>query len=267
MAEGFIHSKATISSAYDNPAILGFLKDIYTALSESPRNNRTFYVETNGRSKTPMYGILSPKFALYYRKIYSIDERVDTPLYVNKERYSEYTVGFSSSQKSVSMGINLKYLTGMYAYIDADSVSSYALDFAKGFTQDVGLCVYGKNFTLGASYNNLYGILWWEAKQKTKLPTKFFFTLGVYPFKELLSINAEYEENQAFPNSFFKGGIVINIPYKVKKWAFSVSGGYISDRHQSLLTYGFTIKKSYFSLAVGFDNKGNTAVTIYTKGK
>lgn len=266
MAQGFIHSESAPSSAYDNPALLGLLEDIYVVFTESPRNNRTFYVETKGRSKSPLWGIISPKFAMYYRKIYSLNERVESPLYVDKERYSEYTMGLASSNKSISIGVNFKYLTATYAFLNSDSTSTFALDFARGFTQDVGLCLKSSFFTLTGAYDNLYGILWWESKKKDKLPSRFFLTLGIYPLKKILGINAEYEKNYAFSNNVFKGSFSVNIPYEIKKWNVSVKGGYIFDKNNSLLTYGFEFKKSDVSVALGFDNKGNLAVSIYTKG-
>ena len=268
MAQGFIHTPHSISSAYDNPALLGMLKNIYAFTTESPRNNTTFYIDTKGRSKSPIQGIVSPKFALYYRKVYALDVRVDSPYFVDKERYSEYALSLVSSNKSTSLGINLKYLTGLYAYAHSDSAGAVIiLDFAKGFTQDLGIHVNARVFSFGAAYNNIYGYLWWEDTTKVRLPSKFFITAGLHPFHDILFLNAEYEKNSAYVHGTIKGNLIFNIPYKPHGWKTSISLGYLKTTSARLITYGFTIDKGALKTSFGFDNKGNLAVTLYTSGQ
>ncbi len=268
MSQGFIHTSASTSSAYDNPSLLGMLDNIYVFTTESPRSNANFYLDTRGRSKSPIWGIVSPKFALYYKKVFSVNIRSDSPYLVDKERYSEYTLSLASSNKSTSIGINLKYLTGLYAYAFTDSINTTViLDFAKGFTQDVGIHINTRVFSFGAACDNIYGYLWWEDTTKTRLPSKFFLTLNLHPFKDILFVNGEYERNSFCGKGILKGGIVFNIPYEPHKWKGTISLGYLTDSHNKLFTYGFTVNKGLVRTCFGFDTKGNLAVTFYTRGQ
>lgn len=267
MSLGFIHSQSASSSAYDNPAILSLLSDIYIVITECKRNSPNFYVETVGRSHSPLHGIISPKFALYYRKIYSFERRVDSPFFLTKERYSEYTLGLSSTSATVSIGLNLKYINALYAYADEDSPKDLALDFAKGFTNDIGISFNNDLFTISAAYNNVYGNLWWEGKGKNRLPQRYFFTFELRPLREILFLNVEYEKNSIFTSGIFKGGILLKVPYQLKNWHIAIAGGYLTSSQGKLLTYGFSLNKDIVKLAFGFDNNSNISITLYTQGK
>ncbi len=268
MAAGFVHSPLAISSSYDNPALLGMLGNIFAFSTQSPRSNPTFYVDTLGRSKSPLWGIVTPKFALYYRKVFAIDIKRSSPYLIDKERYSEYTISLASSSKSTSLGVNLKYLTALYAHAYSDSINpTVILDFAKGFTQDVGIYVKANSFSFGAAYNNLYGQLWWEDTTKERLPSKFFLTLGLHLFNDHLHIAGEYEKNSASLHSALKGGLIFYIPYEPHGWKGALSFGYLTDSEDKLITFGFIIDKGALKTGFGFDNKGNLSVTVYTSGQ
>ncbi len=264
LANAFIHTQTAPTASYDNPSLLGLLDNIYAFTTESPRNNPTFYVDTEGRPKNTIIGIISPKLSLFYRNIFNLNRRIDTPYLVDKEKYSEYTLGIASSNQTVTLGINLKYLTSTYAYAYNDTL---ILDFARGFSEDIGITFHNQYITIGGAYNHVYGILKWDSEEVTRIPSRYFISISMQPFKDLLYLNGEYEKVSFSDTAYLKGSFLFNIPYTPHKIKTGIFGGYLKGKDDYLLTYGFTINKGVARINIGFDNKGNLAVTLFTSGQ
>ncbi len=264
MANAFAHTEAAKTASYDNPAILGVLDNIYALTTITLRKEPTFYIDTKARPRNSLIGIISPRISLFYRNIFDLNRRIDTPYFVDRERYSEYTLGLSSSNKTASLGLNIKYLTATYAYAYNDSI---LLDFAKGFSQDIGLLIYTDRLTIGAAYDHIYGILKWDSGEKTRIPSRYFVNAEFYPFKNLLYLSGEYEKFLSDSTAFWKGGILFNIPYKPGKVEIGIYGGYLKADKDYLITYGFNIQKGVVRISTGFDTKGNITLTLYSSGE
>ncbi len=205
-----------------------------------------------GRQLTYL-GFAAKDGAFFYRPLTGFNKHVITDPAKPDFNYTEENLsinqfGFGASsegEKGTTLGVNVTYLAAHRSYAVLSDTMAPSVTFAdgNGFTVDAGLRKKWDNGTLGASFFNIPGILYWNRYKPDQLPTTLRAGISFNPVS-IVSLMAEYEKR------FYRGNVPkpdflhFGTEVTVAQWLVvrgGMFGDSLSDREKVSYTAGFSV--------------------------
>lgn len=216
---------------------------------QSPIDESVLLGETPLRGRKLTYlGFASADAAFFYRPLANYNVRRTTDAFnFTEENLKVNQLGFSASsegEKGAIIGINLTYLNAHLGRATAETGQPPVIEFddGHGFTLDLGFLRKYDYGSVGASFYNIPGLIYWSNYKGDQLPVLARAGGAFYPVP-LFGLLAEYEKR------FYRGGLPkpdflhLGMEFTLAPW-FQVRGGTygedLSDPQKTSYSGGFS---------------------------